>query len=382
MAEYQLEIKQLVTYPRCRIYREFIQTLIQDRSIRTHGGSGLFFYTVLCSYANFRTSYRRLYGVTYTVYPGEWIFSFSELMAWFRVRSKRAALAILDDLQERRLIRYTTQGKGRLIQYAITNWRAHNTVLDYNCPCQKETGFFFLPYSIVSGGSTFTGKFSEMDVLLDLWLSAVYRDDRIAGSELGPVVYFRDESLEPKLSYSQMSERWGLSRASVGRLLKKLAELGHISLMTFPGRHGTVIYLNNYLSTMFQVSDVRIDKYEVALALKIKLDAPDDIHAQECPVEELARLSHDTLFIVSKPFTTFVVEKFRSALAGQGVACFSCEKARYKLFPLSEDGRGNDRTGVFRFRLSVSCGKQSPTYYFDLVLSEPQHSAQEGDNEQ
>ena len=66
---YKLEIRQIVDYPRCRIYREFIQTLIADRSIRTGGSSGLFYFTVLCSYANFRTSYRRLDGITYTIYP-------------------------------------------------------------------------------------------------------------------------------------------------------------------------------------------------------------------------------------------------------------------------------------------------------------------------
>ena len=58
MPEYQLQIKQVVDYPRCRIYREFIHKLINDRSIRINGGSGLFHFTVLCSYANFRTSYR------------------------------------------------------------------------------------------------------------------------------------------------------------------------------------------------------------------------------------------------------------------------------------------------------------------------------------
>ena len=31
---YQLELKQIVDFPRCRIYREFIQTLMKDRSIR------------------------------------------------------------------------------------------------------------------------------------------------------------------------------------------------------------------------------------------------------------------------------------------------------------------------------------------------------------
>ena len=57
MADYQLELRQVVDYPRCRIYREFMQTLIADRSIRTGGCSGLFYYVVLCSYVNFRTSY-------------------------------------------------------------------------------------------------------------------------------------------------------------------------------------------------------------------------------------------------------------------------------------------------------------------------------------
>jgi hypothetical protein len=62
MNNYQLELRQIVDYPRCRIYREFIQTLIADRSIRTGGCSGLFYYVVLCSYANFRTSYEPLPG--------------------------------------------------------------------------------------------------------------------------------------------------------------------------------------------------------------------------------------------------------------------------------------------------------------------------------
>ena len=59
MSEYQLEIKQIVDYPRCRIYRQFIQNLMADRSIRVSGGSGLFYYTVLCNYASDRTGQRR-----------------------------------------------------------------------------------------------------------------------------------------------------------------------------------------------------------------------------------------------------------------------------------------------------------------------------------
>lgn len=84
MSEYQLQIKQIVDYPRCRIYRQFIQSLMSDQSIRVGGGSGLFYFMVLCSYANFRTSYRRIDGISYTVYPGEWICTVKEVSGWFR----------------------------------------------------------------------------------------------------------------------------------------------------------------------------------------------------------------------------------------------------------------------------------------------------------
>ena len=61
----------------------------------------------------------------------------------------------------------------------------------------------------------------------------------------------------------------------MGRILKKLSELDHLSLLTFPGRSGTVIYLKNYLSTMFQISDVMIDKEEVAMCLNLHVSVPD-----------------------------------------------------------------------------------------------------------
>lgn len=47
MPEYQLEIKQLVDYPRCRIYREFVQALIADSRIRTNGGGRFLLYCPL-----------------------------------------------------------------------------------------------------------------------------------------------------------------------------------------------------------------------------------------------------------------------------------------------------------------------------------------------
>ena len=268
MPTYQLQIKQVVDYPRCRIYRQFVRFLMEDRSIRVSGGSGLFYFTVLCSYANFRTSYRRIDGISYTVYPGEWVCTLKELSQWFRTRFQCQALAVLERLQKQNLISFQTLGRGNVVRYKICDWARHNTVLEYNAPCQKDTGFFFLPVSVATDLIS-SDRCSEMDIVLDLWVSAIYNDNQVQGSDLGPVVYFRNGTGNPLVTYTELAARWGLSRATVGRILKKLAALDYLSLMSFPGRHGSVIYLQKYLSTMFEISDVMMDKEEVAMTLNI-----------------------------------------------------------------------------------------------------------------
>ena len=119
MSEYTLEIKQIVDYPRCRIYRQFVQALIADRSIRVSGGSGLFYFVVLCAYANFRTSYKRIDGISYTIYPGEWIMSVEELSRYFRTRFRRQTLAALEGLQKKGPISFLVLGHGKLVKFKI-----------------------------------------------------------------------------------------------------------------------------------------------------------------------------------------------------------------------------------------------------------------------
>lgn len=373
MPEYQLELKQVVDYPRCRIYREFVQTLIADRSIRTNGGSGLFYYTVLCSYANFRTSYRRLDGITYTVYPGEWVCRVSELTDWFRTRFQYKALSILQALQDRQLITFTRLGHGNLVKYSIKGWRKHNTVLDYNCPCQKESGFFFMPIAVATELISY-GKASEMDVVLDLWLSAIYKDTQVLGSEVGPVVYLRNGTGNPLLNYSDLAQRWGMSRSSVGRLLNKLAGLEYLTLMSFPGRTGSVIYLNNYLSTMFQVSDVMVDKDEVAMSLNIKLQLPDDAGTGEACQGDPRICVAKQLGSVSKPQVERIVWKVAQVLETQGISCFNCPKSTVKLYPLSGDctevvKEAGGQPRVIRTGMVIQCGNDHPIYRFELTMT-------------
>ena len=184
MPEYQLELKQLVDYPRCRIYRKFIQSLIADRNFHSHGGSGLFYYIVLCSLVNFRFSYRRIERTSYLVSPGEWICTLNDLTAQLRLKRPRQALQMLERLQKQHYITFSLLARGRVVKFKITAWQKSNTVLDYNAPCQKDAGFFFFPIAILNE-LIGMGKCSELDILLDLWLHTVYRDERVRGSIRG-----------------------------------------------------------------------------------------------------------------------------------------------------------------------------------------------------
>ncbi len=334
MSEYQLEIKQLVDYPRCRIYREFIQSLIQETTIRLGRHAGLFHYTVLCCYANFRTSYKRIDGTSYTIHPGEWICRVSESVAWFRLHYKHQLISLMDDLQARHLITYTLLGRGKLMKFSIANWHRFNRVLDYNAPCQKETGFFFLPISTANELVIYR-KCSEMDVLLDLWINTVYNDRQVLASDCGPVVYFRNGTGSPLISYSDLAARWGISKSTVGRYLQKLRDQKLIELFTFPGTHGTAIYLRNYLSTMFEISDILLDKDEISMALNIKVAIPDEPACEE-PLSEPESVSECSSG-VSKTSIAVIIQKVQKILAAQGFSCVGCPHLQYKLLPLSTE---------------------------------------------
>lgn len=244
------------------------------------------------------------------IYPGEWICTIKELTGWFRTHFQHQTLDILDELQKRNLISYLPFGREKEIKYKIRDWKNYNTVLDYNCPCQKDTGFFFMPVTTALE-LVGAGRCSEMDILLDLWLSTVYNDRQVQGSEAGPVVYLR-----------------------------------------------------NYLSTMFQISDVLIDKEEVAMVLNIRISLPEkdggaedktDLEPEVCVSEELSS--------VSKTQMEAVIRKVAEILDLQGGSCFRCVKVAYKLYPLSDDWEGKylfrpreapDR----RIGMDVCCGDE------------------------
>ena len=122
---------------------------------------------------------------------------------------------------------------------------ALNTVVEANAPCTKDDGFFFFPYYLVSEyiGS---GKCSEMDIILDMWLNTIYNDTCIPGSDVGPVVYRRNGTHSPLIGYEELGKRWGISKSTAGRIMRKLEEAGYIKIVAVQGKYGTAIYLCNY----------------------------------------------------------------------------------------------------------------------------------------
>lgn len=125
-----------------------------------------------------------------------------------------------------------------------------------------------------------------MDIVLDLWLHAIYNDEQVQGSEIGPVVYFRNCTGNPLISYAELGLRWGISKATVSRILAKLQNKEYLSLVSFTGKHGSVIYLCNYLSTMFSISDVMIDKEEVSMIFQVPVHTGDANTSPNTPIKD------------------------------------------------------------------------------------------------
>jgi len=388
--QYQLKLQQLVTYSRCRIYRNFIRTLAEDTNIRLNGDSYLFYFMMLCSLANFRTSYMQVDGISYTIAPGEWMITSRDMMKLLRKKTMKSTMEVMERLSDKNLITYLVSHKGQYIKFSINNWSKFNTVVEANAPSkfacnanlERTDGFFFFPYRLVSEfiGS---GKCSEMDIILDLWLNTIYNDSCIPGSDVGPVVYIRNGSRSPLIGYEELGKRWGISKSTAGRIMRKLEESGYIKMVAFQGKYGTAIYLCNYLSTMFQISDIKIDKEEVAMALNIRVNIPEEEEIMEeteiVDMEKAITLAcqngenevSETQISVSKNFRSVpkshlvkMIQKAAKALYLQGIACCTCAHARYLLSPLSQDCKSK----TVNADLLIRCPESEIYYRFALTI--------------
>jgi len=105
--------------------------------------------------------------------------------------------------------------------------------------------------------------------------------------------------------------------------------------VNFQGTHGSAIYVKRYLSTMFEISDVLIDKQELAMALNIVIRVEDIVDNNDEELPDTISVSKE-LNSVSKIAIKMFVEKLGKILSLQGFPCPLCPKIQYKLLPLSE----------------------------------------------
>ena len=200
------------------------------------------------------------------------------------------------------------------------------------------------------------------------------------------MVYLRNGTGCPLVGYADLALRWGQSKTTVGRVLKKLEQQGYLTLLTFPGRHGSVISLNNYLSTMFQISDMMIDKEEIAMSLNIKIAIPEDDYPEEQETAPDKKLYvSNSEFSVSKSHMKIIIQKAAKMLAALGVACCECPKSQYKLSPLSPACKEEiyPRSGMQcgtvsqeeRFTFEIACEWAKKKYLFELALVETENKS-------
>ena len=344
MLTYQLQIRQLVTYPRCRIYREFLQTLIADRDIHTNGCPGLSCYTALCSLASSRTTHLRLEGISYTIRPGECVCPVADLTRTLRHRSHRKTLELLRVMEDRGLLRYTLLGRDKLVRYKILDWQCCSCVLAEDCPNQNQGSSIFLP-AAAAADLISSVKCSEMDILLDLLCSAVYLDERVKGSFSGQVVYLRNGTGSAAVTYEELCSRWGLSRSGVRHVLRKLERTGFITLRGSPHSPEMLIYLAGELAASFQVSDILLDKDELPMTMRIP-------------------------FLVTEGglpnIKDAIAERVLHLLDLQGIGCAKCPRCTHELYLLPRNQAANEKT--IHFRMEILCGHMIPLYSFDLLL--------------
>ena len=363
--KYSLEIKQLVRFPYCRIYRSFIAQLTADPALRKHGDGLLFYFTVLFSLANYRTSYRTLAGVRFTLYAGELAAPYSELCGKMSLKYHYQLIRILSRLQEMHLIEYTLYPKKKLVKFHIGCWANTNTTLDYNAPCQKDLGFFFFPVDIAEE-LIGTGKNSEADILLDMWLHTVFNDSDVLASDAAPTVYYRDGSGKPLLNYADLAARWNISKTTAHRILKKLESKQLITIFSFPGKTGSVICLRTYLSTMFCVSDLAPAQSEISSKLAIELSVQLSEKIEPIPMGvvsgTLSFVPQDACS-VPNPNVRRILENIRKSLFASGLRCSACPHALYRLSSLS-DCTGDE----YRYDLAIQCAGDGPQYHFGITL--------------
>lgn len=131
-----------------------------------------------------------------------------------------------------------------------------------------------------------------------------------------------------------------------------------------------MVYLRNYLSVMFNISDVMIDKEEIAMKMQLPIHIAEESQSAEKTSECVPESITDEQIIVSQEgscvpesHTKAIIRKVAEILEIQGVSCCSCPKAKYILSPLSAC-----KDSIYLYSLRIICPWGNAAYQFELKL--------------
>ena len=219
-------------------------------------GKGLMgYWAKLASRAAFRKGNAKYCGHSNPVTPGMWSGGIVGLKSILDVRSRAAALQILDKLVELGYIKYTIDSSTKKLTYEIVDWVAKCSGAECQDGAVYATegyGFLCLPRKITARLYRANEVFGEADAWLDLWCHTAFEDQGNAFSFLSPVIQYGKYG--SVLTLETLGKRWRWEKTKVWRFFKKHAAVFH--LQRLPGNFGCIIFNQNYpTGTEIQLPD-------------------------------------------------------------------------------------------------------------------------------
>ena len=340
MDEYQITIEQIVGVSRYRICAEFVKALSQDHNIKMRGNSDLFYYGSLCAMATYESFYYGNGEKEREVFPGGNVVNITRLKRLFRIKTRRQIISILDDFSDRGLIVYDLLPFADAIHYQIPDWEHSQKIQRVCCAgkvCDKGT-FFILEEtrrSLIARGNC-----SAMTILLDLFCLAIYKDPRVLGSDITPVICLDGEKGHAALPITMLAERWGTSTRRVERVLEELENAGYIRTTTCDCEEGEItVTLDFYTSVMLRVGQTSLDRAFFPLFFTRKAHGP-------LPENETMKQRLDV--------------ELRELLTTQKIVCAGCERLNSVIDEIHGGGH--------QFYIDYCC-KNKPLYRFLITVS-------------
>ena len=199
----------------------------------------------LASRAAFRKGQARYCGHINQVTPGMWAGGIVGLKSILGVKSRAAALQVMDKLAARGFINYHIDTSTRKLTYEISDW----VIQCSGAECMEGTiyttegyGFLCMPRNITERLFTQHYVFEEADAWLDLWCHTTFEDRSNAFSFLAPVVQYGKYGAA--LTLETLGQRWGWEKTKVWRFFKKHGDV--FSLCRLPSSYGCLIFNTQY----------------------------------------------------------------------------------------------------------------------------------------